>query len=155
MENTISKLLGWYENGKMSRRELVAGLGLIMAGGRSVAAVSLKGIEFDHLSLQVRDLERSRDFYSKVLGLSVRSQGGPENTVTLRLGQGNSGHLTLRKGDPAPLVDHFAIRLESFDKPAVIEALRQQGVTPIDESIGAGFHVKDPDGFNVQLVAPR
>ena len=61
----------------------------------------------------------------------------------------------LRAGHPAPTVDHLAISLESFDKPSVTQALTQQGVALIDESIGAGFHIKDPDGFNVQIVARR
>ena len=153
MQNMVSSLLGRYESGKLTRRELVAGLAVMVATGPSVAAAGLKGTQIGHVSLQVRDLDRSREFYTRILGLSVVSQGGPENTVSL--GQGTSYFLVLRNGNPAATVDHFAISLESFDKPSVTEALKQQGVTPIDESIGAGFHVKDPDGFNVQIVATR
>lgn len=153
METTISRLLRRYETGKWSRREVVAALAMVTARSGGVMAADLQGTQIHHVSLQVRDLDRSRDFYKKILGLSVISEGGPENTV--QLGQGNGYFLVLRKGNPAPEVDHFAIGLEAFDKGPVTDSLNQQGITAIDESIGAGFHVKDPDGFSVQIVAAR
>jgi len=150
MQNIISGLVGQYENGKLTRRELVAGLAALVATSSNVAAAGLRGATFDHVSLQVRDLNISANFYNKVLGLAVVGRSGPENTV--QLGQGKTAFLVLHNGTPAGKVDHFALRLGSFDKSSVTKALQQQGVAPIDESVGAGYHVKDPDGFNVQLV---
>ena len=60
-------------------------------------------------------------------------------------------------------VDHVGIKLDGFDKASVAQHLKDIGITPIDEPNfsrtqdnpnigGAGFHVVDPDGFNVQLV---
>ena len=51
-------------------------------------------------------------------------------------------------------MDHFAIGLDSFDRDSVREELRAHGLTP-HEDIDTGLHVKDPDGFNVQLTSGR
>ena len=143
----ISDLLGQYEKGKLTRRELVAGLAALVTTGPSAA---LQGPTVDHISLFVSDLDRSAEFYTKVLGLTELGRGGPENTI--RLGDKKKPFLVLRNGTPPGKVDHFALGLESFDKAAVTDALKQHGVTPIDLTTGAGFHVIDPDGYQVQLV---
>ena len=49
-------------------------------------------------------------------------------------------------------VDHFAIGLDRFDRDSVREELKAHGLTP-HEDIDTGLHVKDPDGFNVQLTS--
>jgi catechol 2,3-dioxygenase-like lactoylglutathione lyase family enzyme len=150
MQNVISAFLGQYENGKLTRRELVAGLAALAAVRPAAAAGYVRGVAIDHVSLQVRDLNVSRNFYTQVLGLTVLGEGGPENTILL--GRGKTTFLILRNGTPPGTVDHFALQLEHFEKPLVAKALRERGVTAIDEGVGAGYHVKDPDGFNVQLV---
>jgi hypothetical protein len=48
-------------------------------------------------------------------------------------------------------VDHFAIGVDSFNKDAVTRQLKQMGITA-DDNLDAGFHIKDPEGMNVQIV---
>ena len=57
-----------------------------------------------------------------------------------------------RKRNPAGTIDHFAIGVNPFNKDAVIRDLKQRGATPREEG-DAGLHVKDPDGFAVQVLA--
>jgi hypothetical protein len=61
------------------------------------------------------------------------------------------GFFVLRAGSPAGSVDHVSIRLDRFDKEDVTRRLKELGISPIDETAGAGFHIVDPDGFRVQI----
>ena len=160
MERTILGLLTRYEGGLLTRRELITGLTMLAAAGSTTSATGPKGIGLDHLSLQVSDLQRSQDFYTKVLGASLQTGARPDGSVRLDLGKG--GFLVLRKFSPAGRVDHVGIKLEGFSKDSVSQQLRELGITPVDEppfsrtqdnpNGGAGFHVVDPDRFKVQLV---
>ena len=71
MKSTISKLLKTYENGNLSRRDLVRGLALLAAGSSTVSAAGFQGNSINHVSLYVSDLQRSSDFYQRVLGCTV------------------------------------------------------------------------------------
>src|SRR5438477_519732 len=59
---------------------------------------------------------------------------------------------TLLHKSPTGLVDHFALGVEKFDKETVTRQLKERGVTP-QENLDAGFHIKDPQGIGVQIVA--
>src|SRR5580704_8462982 len=62
MTSTISKLLASYENGKLSRRDLVQGLALLAAGSEAMSAAGFQGNSINHVSLYVSDLQKSSDF---------------------------------------------------------------------------------------------
>jgi catechol 2,3-dioxygenase-like lactoylglutathione lyase family enzyme len=138
----------------VTRRQFVAGLAVLAATGRTLSAAPLSSGALDHLSLQVSDLGRSTRFYRDVLGLTVIAGTRPDGSVRLDLPK--NGYLTLRTLPPAGKVDHFCIKLDNFAKEAVTQQLKALGIVPIDEpnftGTGAGFHVVDPDGLNVQLL---
>jgi predicted enzyme related to lactoylglutathione lyase len=154
MQDTISSLLGEYEDGVISRREAVAALVAVFAGSIGVSAAPLSGGALDHLGLQVSDLGRSMTFYRDVLGFTPATGARPDGSVRLNLPRG--GYVTLRSAKPAGTVDHFCIALSDFNKEAVTRQLKAQGVGTIDEpnftGTGAGFHIVDPDGLRVQLL---
>jgi hypothetical protein len=77
------------------------------------------------------------------------SENKTAQLVQLKLGK---SHLSIRHGDGTKGVDHFAIGLDRFDKDSVIADLKARGATPREDP-GAGLHVVDPDGLNVQLIA--
>jgi catechol 2,3-dioxygenase-like lactoylglutathione lyase family enzyme len=149
MEKTISELLASYEAKAVSRRQLVAALALLVAPSAKLAAAPLPRGALEHLSLQVRDVERSTRFYRDALGLTVATGERPDGSV--RLDFANGSFLVIRQVAPAGKIDHFCIRLDNFNKEAVTQQLTAQGIQPIDEQGGAGFHVVDPDGVNVQF----
>jgi hypothetical protein len=65
MEPIISNLLTRFENGSLSRRDLVQGLAMLAASGTAAAAqedIDFKGADIDHVSVQVADMQRSVDF---------------------------------------------------------------------------------------------
>jgi catechol 2,3-dioxygenase-like lactoylglutathione lyase family enzyme len=153
MEAVISNLLSSFEKGTLTRRELMQGLALVATGSRLASAAEpqsggIKGARIDHVSIQVSDLKRSVEFYQKVFGFSVVSEDKPNEIV--RLGT-TKALVSLHHKNPTALVDHFAIGLDSFNKDAVIRELRQFGINP-EDNLDAGFHIKDPEGMNVQIV---
>src|SRR5229473_1091787 len=113
MKSTISRLLKTYENGKLSRRELVQGLAVLAAGSGTVSAAGFQGNSINHVSLYVGDLQRSTDFYQRVFGCSVNKRDG-NNQLTF-----GKGFLVLRPGKPPGKVDHIAIGVDNFNKEAV------------------------------------
>ena len=148
MKSTISRLLKTYENGKLSRRELVQGLAVLAASSGAVSAAGFQGNGINHVSLYVNDLQRSTDFYQRVFGCSVNKRDGNNQLVF------GKGFLVLRPGKPPGKVDHIAIGVDNFNKDSVTADLKARGATPIDEQGGGfGFHVVDPDGFPVQISA--
>ena len=147
MQNMISGLLSGYENGRLSRRELIQGLTLLAAAGSTASAAGFQGNGINHVSLCVADMKLSAEFYQRVFGCTVLNQ----DAATVRLAVGK-GHISLRRGNPVGRVDHFAIGIDAFDKDSVIGDLKQRGAMPVDEPI-YGLNVKDPDGFPVQVIA--
>jgi predicted enzyme related to lactoylglutathione lyase len=151
MEAMISNLLSRFEKGALTRRELVQGLALLAAGAEATAqaqAPALKATKVDHMSIQVTNLPRAVDFYQKIFGLTVVSEDKPNEIV--RLGAGKA-IVSLHHKSPTGIVDHFALGVENFNKDAVTKILKDRGITT-DENLDYGFHIKDPEGMNVQIV---
>ena len=149
MESIISNLISRFEKGSLSRRDLVAGLALLAAGGRAAAApdeIEFKDANIDHVSIRVADLQRSTAFYQKMFGFSVVSRADPE---IVRLGNGTI-LVSLNRGGPAGTIDHFAIGIARFNNESGARYFTQRGATPLQGDY-AGFHIKDPDGINVQI----
>jgi catechol 2,3-dioxygenase-like lactoylglutathione lyase family enzyme len=153
MKPIISDLVERFESGRLSRRELIGGLTLLMAAGQAPAeqapqSPELIGNGIDHVSVLVSDLERSAKFYQSLFGLAVLSEDKPHGI--LRLGRKRVS-VSIRKETPYGTVDHFGVSVENFNKEAVTQVLTQRGLTP-QENWQYGFHVKDPDGVVVQML---
>jgi catechol 2,3-dioxygenase-like lactoylglutathione lyase family enzyme len=152
VETIISNLVTGFEKGTLTRRELIRGLAMLAAASGTAAIGAedsgLKAAKIDHVSIQVTNLQRSIDFYQKLFGFAVVSED--KNNEIVRLGI-NKTLVSLHHKNPIGIVDHFAIGVEQFNKEAVTRELKLRGVTP-EENIDAGFHIKDPEGLNVQIV---
>jgi catechol 2,3-dioxygenase-like lactoylglutathione lyase family enzyme len=154
MESIISNLLARFEQGSLSRRDLVRGLAMMAASGTAAAAqedIDFKSADIDHVSIQVADLQRSVEFYQKMFGFSVISQDQPLGII--RLGN-NRSLVSLNHQRPAGIVDHFAIGIPRFTKDSAARYVKQRGAEPLDDPY-AGLHIKDPDGINVQIFYQR
>jgi catechol 2,3-dioxygenase-like lactoylglutathione lyase family enzyme len=153
MKPIISDLVERFESGRLSRRELIGGLTLLMAAGQAPAqqapqSPGLVGNGIDHVSVLVSDLERSAKFYQSLFGLAVLSEDKPHGI--LRLGRKRVS-VSIRKETPYGTVDHFGVSVENFNKEAVTQVLTQRGLAP-QENWQYGLHVKDPDGVVVQML---
>ena len=165
MESHITRLLEHYEKGRMTRRQLVSGLGTMVAAlsGASAllgaqetrdteepdetkeAASTFKGVELNHIALRVTDVARSRDFYVKHLGLEVRREG-PNNCFL------DCGHhfVALFQNEEAGM-DHYCYSIEDYDVEAAEKKLKAEGFEPRVTS--GRIYFKDPDGLTVQLAS--
>ncbi|HEY8509631.1 MAG TPA: VOC family protein [Steroidobacteraceae bacterium] len=151
MQPIISDLVARYERGSLSRRELIQGLALLVAAGRSAASESgaLVADRIDHICVRVSDMERSLQFYQSLFGLQVL--GEDQEHRIKRLGVNKRVLVSLRQDEPYGMIDHFAIGVENFNRESVTRVLQQHGLTP-KEDWEYGFHIKDPDGAVVQLM---
>ena len=113
-----------------------------------------------HVALNVRDVQKSIEFYSNILGMKLEWMPDPENAY-LTSGQDNLALHKVRAGtEPGKnqLVHHIGIvvkRPEDVDKWA--DRLRNQGVSlaqePKTHRDGArSFYFHDPDGLLIQLI---
>ena len=154
MEGIIEKLLLEFEKGKMNRRQLVQSLAVAASAGTALAAPpaadgkGFKAIAVNHISYQVADYARTRDFYADLLGMKVSHDDGKQ--CYLAFGDTFIIPRVARNGAPTPRVDHIAYTIDNWDKNAVEAELKRRGlqVRPDTEN---SFHVKDPDGYDLQI----
>ena len=160
MEHIIAKLLHDFECGHMSRRQLIQSLAMTAtaaaAGGAAPVAAAtadskgFKAIAVNHISFQVADYGKTRDFYADLLGMKVLKDTGRQCNLAF----GNEGTWLLprnaREGTAPPKVDHIAYTIENWDKDAVEAELKRRGLNPRPDTPNS-FHVKDPDGYDLQI----
>jgi catechol 2,3-dioxygenase-like lactoylglutathione lyase family enzyme len=159
MEQIITKLLQDFEQGKMTRRQLIKSLTITATAASTLGSASAapvqehgyvaKATAFNHVSYQVTDYKKCRDFYAGLFGMKVSMDDG----MQCRLSFGDN-ILIVRNRTPAPKVDHIAYTIAGWDadksvKPAVEAELKRRGLQ-IRTTEGS-FHVSDPEGFEVQM----
>src|SRR4029450_7395334 len=157
MEHIISQLLHEYEHGKVTRRQLIRTLALTATAASTVGtaeAAAANAVSINHVSMQVADYTKTRDFYAGLFGMKVSDDDGK---TQCRLTFGDNilipRNASSRPGGK-PGVDHIASNLANWDsdkavKPAVEAELKRRGLN-IRVTEGS-FHVTDPDGFEVQM----
>lgn len=155
MEQLIHKLLQDFEQGKMNRRQLVRSLAVAAAAAGSAAPVPAAGKGFqavavNHISYVVADYAKTRDFYADLLGMKVSHDDGKQCYMSF----GDTFLLprNARAGSKTgpPLINHIAYTIDNWDKNAVEAELRRRGLEPRPDTEDS-FHVKDPDGFDLQI----
>lgn len=124
-------------------------------------SAELKVAELDHVVLRCRTLERTLDFYTRVLGLSEERRLAQLGLVQLRAGRSMidlvpADHPRVEDGAN---VDHFCLGIEARDLAALAAELRQSGVEVLGEPVqrygargmGLSLYVRDPEGNVVEL----
>jgi catechol 2,3-dioxygenase-like lactoylglutathione lyase family enzyme len=145
MEGAISLLVGRYESGVLSRRELIQSLGLLVAPQTPGGSDVIKIASIHHVSVQVADMQRSASFYRRVFGLTDRGT----DAETVRLASGKC-HISIRRGTPIG-IDHFCFGMDRLSEGVVTPELKRRGAEPRSGGHD-GYHVVDPDGIHVQLI---
>jgi catechol 2,3-dioxygenase-like lactoylglutathione lyase family enzyme len=158
MEQIIAKLLQDFEQGKMSRRQLIQSLALTAAAASTVGAAPaaegkiFKATNINHVSYQVADYTKSRDFYAGLFGMKVTEDDGKQCRLTF-----GDNILIVRNRQPAGKVDHIAYTIANWDqeKDSVEAELKRRGLKIVQGDAKTSFHVHDPDGFEVQFGGTR
>jgi catechol 2,3-dioxygenase-like lactoylglutathione lyase family enzyme len=128
--------------------------------GRSDLALRVLGL--DHVVLRVADIDRAIEFYETVLGLHVERRLESIGLVQLRAGAAMIDLVPRREDeDEGSNMDHFAVRIERMDVPALCAHLRAHGIDPGEvrrrygaEGYGSSIYITDPDGNTVELKGP-
>jgi len=136
-----------------------------------------KTVLLDHFSCQVADYPKEAAYYAALMNWKIRSDDGKQAVLDI----GDWDGLILRGGyvaPPAPpaaeppagggrgggrggpraprnaVFDNFCWGIEPWDAKKVEAELRKRGLTPVADNHGKdfeSFHVKDPDGFDLQI----
>ena len=154
MEQLIEKLVHDFEQGKMTRRQLVRSLATAVSAAAAATPLvaaenkAFKAVAVNHISYQVADYARTRDFYAGLFGMQVSHDDGKQ--AYLAFGDTFLLPRNARNGGATPRIDHIAYTIDNWDKNAVEAELKRRGLQPRPDTENS-FHVKDPDGFDLQI----
>ena len=169
MSAAIEQLVKRYEGGGMTRRELVLALSALVmarpAGGaaaqQGAAPAPIRVSTMNHVTLSVSDLQRSVEFYQRVLGLPLVTTQGTERdwdaSAVPVLGIGNGPQFIALSQGTRPHINHYCLGMEGFDAAEIVARLAEHGIEarvrmradsdpPAEELI-----FNDPDGIPVQI----
>jgi catechol 2,3-dioxygenase-like lactoylglutathione lyase family enzyme len=161
-KQVIEEVVAQFENKTLSRRQLISSLLAITAtGGASLvsgqpAPAVAKGRSMNHVSLSVNDVERSAEFYNRVLGLEVISR--PANGG-INMGLGDESFLGLYNLDNPGGMHHLCIGVDGYNANRLAAKLEDHGISaninrdPANRTSGGDqLYFSDPDGIVVQLA---
>jgi catechol 2,3-dioxygenase-like lactoylglutathione lyase family enzyme len=169
MEAVIAGLLKDFEDGKMTRRQLIQSLALAAAAavpGTGVAAQAAdtippptgpapwKTVWLDHISYAVSDYRKSTAFYRDLMGWEIKKDNGT-NQCSMKIG--NIGGIIIRNGrqqtssnapagngqaPAAPItgvINHVSWGVEPWDTEKVKAELERRGLKPRPDMVGDNF----------------
>ncbi len=153
MHNELDKMIGAFEQGKLTRRQLISRLGALVAGvagsTRLMAAEqqvsTFEAVGLNHIALNVSNIPRAREFYKQHLGLKVLRQS-PSNCF---LGCGD--HFVALFQDAKPGLDHYCYSIKGYEPEKAVKTLSGVGLKPRRHENRVYFD--DPDGITVQIAA--
>lgn len=159
MEHVIAKLLQNFEDGKLTRRQLIQSLALAATAASATTAVPaaaadnhvVKTTYLNHVGYQVADYRKSRDWYADLFGMKVVLDDGKKANLAV----GESLLIFHNRQSPTtPIIDHICFTVADWDKDksvrgAVEAELKRRGLAV--ESSANSLDIKDPDGYRIQL----
>jgi catechol 2,3-dioxygenase-like lactoylglutathione lyase family enzyme len=152
----LDNLLKQYEDGSLSRRELLGVLALLVAAPAVAdAAQAAKPIgavkSMNHVSVFVPNVQKSVEFYQGVFGLPLLTRQDPG--INLSTGSSFLGIYPAQAGATAGSINHICFGMENFDADAVLKQLSERGIKANIRLRGdtKELYFTDPDGIRVQL----
>ncbi len=132
------------------------------------AKTAKTAIRMEGLTLAVKDVKRSIEFYGKTLGLSVEMNSAPDFAM-IRVGGEGGGtigllaarHANLKGVKSATRAQHASIHVElsTDDLDGLYRRLTAKGVhfhePPHDEAWERSMQTYDPDGYTVEIAQGR
>jgi len=179
MEAVINGLLNDFEKGKMTRRQLIQSLALAAAAAGPVAAVGaqttstipaatgpapFKTVWLDHISYAVTDYRKSTAFYRDLMGWEIKHDDGKQQ-CTMKIGDIGEIIIRNKREGAAPagaqnaqpvtgVINHVSYGISPWNTEGVKAELEKRGLKPRPDMVGdnfKSFHVKDPDGWDLQI----
>jgi catechol 2,3-dioxygenase-like lactoylglutathione lyase family enzyme len=117
-----------------------------------LAPTGWKTVALDHITFQMPDYQKEAAFYIALMGWKLRSDDGKQ--AVLDIGDWGSA-IFRRAAEHGPArVKNFCFVIEPWNAKTVESELRKRGLNPVGENDGKefeSFHVKDPDGWDLQI----
>jgi catechol 2,3-dioxygenase-like lactoylglutathione lyase family enzyme len=167
MEAIIAGLLKQFEDGRMTRRQLIQSLALAAAAAPAARAAqetaqkastippptapaSWKTVWLDHISYAVTDYRKSTAFYRDLMGWQIKNEGN--NQCTLKIG--DIGEIIIRnRREPAAstqsgqsgrppvtgVINHISYGVQPWDTDKVKAELERRGLNPRPDMVGDNF----------------
>lgn len=152
MNREIHRMIDDFERGTLSRRELVqrltAAAVMVAAGSRQAFAQeqsTFTATGVDHVALAVTDVDRSRRFYERHLGLEVTRCSDDQCFLSC----GRDFLALFRSSQPG--LHHYAFAIERYRPDEAVARLEAGGLVP--RRRGNRVYFDDPDGIEVQVTA--
>ena len=117
------------------------------------APTGWKTVALEHISFLVPDYRKEAAFYIALMGWKLRSDDGKQAVLDI----GDWGSAIFKAASPeqtSVLVDGFGFAISPWNAKTVEAELRKRDLNPVADKDGKGFesfHVKDPDGFDLQI----
>jgi len=125
MELTIEKLIGQFERGKMTRRQLALSISALVTAAQSAsAAPDMKAVTLNHVTLKVDNVQWSSKFYQDVFGMPLKQHSDKKHI----LGVGKS-FLGIEQKPNAPAMDHFDLGIANFKDDEVVAKLKARNLS--------------------------
>ena len=155
MGERLNDLLSRYENGDITRRELLGTLATLViaapAAPTATAAEPTVGAvkQLNHVTIYVQDVRKSVEFYQGLFGMPVLTPQPPG--INLKAGAGFLGIYPAQ--GRATGINHVCFGLDNFDPDGVLKKLRNRGLNADIRTRGdtKELYFTDPDNIRVQL----
>lgn len=155
MHDQMDGLLSQYENGHLSRRQLLFAMTAIAAApAAAVQAAAQSPIgtveQLNHVTIFVPDVRKSVQFYRDLLGMNVLTEQPPG--TNLNAGKGFLGIYPAPQGASGS-INHFCLGMSNFDADATLKRLTDRGLQANIRLRGdtKELYFNDPDNVRVQL----
>jgi catechol 2,3-dioxygenase-like lactoylglutathione lyase family enzyme len=153
MTDDLEALVTAYDNGSLTRRQLLRALAVVAAPAArpQTNGPAMRARLLHHVNVQVSDVARSEAFYRKLLGLPAsRVVQGPDNHG---LDLPDGGLIILQRSDTPGRIDHFCVGVENWNADRFRAATKAAGLERVTGTAADNFFVADPDGLRVQVSA--
>src|SRR5436305_3805080 len=134
----------------MGRRELLGFLAAGLLTPRRLAAQAQEPqfAALDHIEFYVSNIEKSRDFYVRIFGNTLKNRGAKRY---LKLGSTYMAFEPPRGNAAEVRVDHFSVAIKQLDMAKLHAFLERRGVTYQDYPSGRDTGITDADSIRLQL----
>lgn len=155
----LDNLLHQYDNGSLSRRELLGALALLAAAPATANAAALQGAatpvgaikSMNHVSIFVPSVQKSVEFYQGLFGMPLLTR--QDAGINLSAGTSFLGIYPAPATATTGSINHLCFGMENFDADAVLKQLVDRGIRGNIRLRGdtKELYFTDPDGVRVQL----
>ena len=108
--------------------------------------------KLDHIAFRVADAQKEAAFYAALMGWRVRA--AEPGRVVMDIGDWGTAIFRQAPDSAHAVVERLGFVIEPWSTATVDRELRKRGMNPAADRDASGFesfHVKDPDGFELQI----